>query len=369
VTDSFPELDEIRQKNAASVIGDDPPTLGATLTHAASPVAMAVHSAPRPAPARQPTLPPMPAVMVPQHGPPGKVLPTTMRLHPGAPPPTSVPVSPAHPPPSWGQAPAQPSMSNEYPAPGGYGPPASAQSGPVDMQRLFAPPIPNDQRTITAQALKKRIPVWAVAVASAVVGLLAFGLVVLVLTHTSAPDAPGTGGAAASASAPTTPVVAMAHEGPFMSARAQFAATLASVPAPTHDTVAPSPPAAPSAAPAPPPADSTPAPPPIATVNVAALPTTPSPPVAAGAAHAPPARNPAPAPATSTAGTGTLKVICFPGCDQVIDNGAALGPSPIVRRNTSLGSHRIKLVWSDTSKVVSTIVIADQTATVRENHP
>ncbi len=69
------------------------------------------------------------------------------------------------------------------------------------------------------------------------------------------------------------------------------------------------------------------------------------------------------------AGAGTLKVICFPGCDQVIDNGAALGPSPIVRRNANLGSHRIKLVWSDTSKVVSTIVIADQTATVRENHP
>jgi hypothetical protein len=26
-------------------------------------------------------------------------------------------------------------------------------------------------------------------------------------------------------------------------------------------------------------------------------------------------------------------------------------------------------VWSDSSKVVSTVVIADQTATVRENHP
>ncbi len=374
VTDSFPELDEIRQRNAASVIGDDPPTLAATVTHAASPVAMAVHSAPRPAPARQPTLPPMPAVMVPQQGPPAKVPPTTMRLHPGAPPPTSAPSSPAHAPPSWGQAPAQPSMSNEYPAPGGYGPPASAQSGPVDMQRLFAPPIPNDQRTITAQALKKRIPVWAVAVASAVVGLLAFGLVVLVLTHTSAPDASGRGGAAASASASSPPGVAMAHQGPFMSARAQFAATLASVPAPTHDAVAPPPPAATSAAPPPTPADSTPAPAPaaasIATTNVAALPTTPAPPSPAAAAHAPPVHNPAPpAPAAPPAGTGTLKVICFPGCDQVIDNGAALGPSPIVRRNANLGSHRIKLVWSDTSKVVSTIVIADQTATVRENHP
>lgn len=359
VTDSFPELEEIRQKNAASVIGDDPPTIGATVTHAASPAAMAVHSAPRPAPPRQPTLPPMPAVMVPQQGP---VPATTMRLQPGA---AAVSAAPARAqaPPSWGQPPAQPSMSNEYPAPG-YGPPAAAQSGPIDMQRLFAPPLPNDQRTITAQALKKRIPVWAVAVASAVVGLLAFGLVVLVLTRTSSPDPSARGGAAASSSAAPTPAVAMAHPGPFLSARAEFAATLASVPAPTHDAVAPPPAGAASAAP--PPADSTPAP---ATADVAALPATPPPPAAA--AHPPPVRSPtpAPAPAAPPIGAGTLKVICLPGCDQVIDNGAALGPSPIVRRNANLGSHRIKLVWSDTSKVVSTIVIADQTATVRENHP
>ena len=77
----------------------------------------------------------------------------------------------------------------------------------------------------------------------------------------------------------------------------------------------------------------------------------------------------APVPAAASGGGGTLKVICFPGCDQVVDNGASLGPSPVVRRNASVGSHRIKLVWSDSSKVVSAIVIADQTATVRENHP
>jgi hypothetical protein len=74
-------------------------------------------------------------------------------------------------------------------------------------------------------------------------------------------------------------------------------------------------------------------------------------------------------PSTTAAGNGTLKVICFPGCDQVIDNGSALGPSPIIRRTASVGSHRLKLVWSDASKVVSTVVLADQTATVRENHP
>jgi hypothetical protein len=91
--------------------------------------------------------------------------------------------------------------------------------------------------------------------------------------------------------------------------------------------------------------------------------------------HAAPAAAPHPAPVVATppstagAGSGTLKVICFPGCDQIIDNGSALGPSPIIRRTATVGSHRIKLVWSDASKVVSTVVIADQTATVRENHP
>jgi serine/threonine-protein kinase len=72
---------------------------------------------------------------------------------------------------------------------------------------------------------------------------------------------------------------------------------------------------------------------------------------------------------TAGGGSGTLKVICVPGCDQVIDNGSSLGPSPIVRRAASVGSHRIKMVWGDASKTVSTIVVADQTATVRENHP
>ena len=54
---------------------------------------------------------------------------------------------------------------------------------------------------------------------------------------------------------------------------------------------------------------------------------------------------------------------------QVIDNGAALGPSPVIVRNATVGTHRIKLVWSDSAKVVSTVVLADQTATVRENYP
>ncbi len=278
VSDSFPELDEIRGVKAPPAAGAPPQ--GETLTHAASPVAMAFHTAPRPAPQRHPTLPPMPAVMVPAQPPP---LAATMRL-PGSPQNNSAPPLPTHAAATWGQPPAQQSMSNEYPAPS-YAPAGHAQSGPIDMQRLFAPPMPNDQRTITAQALKKRIPVWAVAVGSASVGLLAFGIVVLMLTRSSSPDASakaGAGGAAGAAPSATTsaPVVAIAAKGPFVSARAQFAATLASVPAPTHDTVAPAPPPAATATTTPPPAVAA-DPPPVPTTNVAALPVaaaTPAPP-------------------------------------------------------------------------------------------
>ena len=364
VSASFPELDELRQPQAAAGARyEEPPTTAVTRTQAASPAAMAVHSGPRPAPPRQPTLPPMPAVMVPGHGSPAPLTPGLA----GSP---SAPRDP-HPPQSagpaaWNAAPLRPSLSNEYPAPGGYGVPASAQSGPVDMQRLFAPPLPRDQRTITAQALKKRIPVWAVALASAVVGLLAFSLVVVVLTRGS-----GAGFAARSKPAASTspPVVVMAEVGPFVAARVQFIDAIAAVPAPIHDAVAPTPgPASASAsaaAPAPAPApEPTPAPSPVPAMIVAAAaaPARPAPAVRGATAAAP-------APSPPASGSGTLKVICFPGCDQVIDNGASLGPSPIVRRSASLGSHRIKLVWSDTSRVVSTIVLSDQTATVRLNHP
>jgi hypothetical protein len=40
-----------------------------------------------------------------------------------------------------------------------------------------------------------------------------------------------------------------------------------------------------------------------------------------------------------------------------------------VVKNVSVGSHRLRLVWSDTSSTISTIVLADQTDTVRASHP
>ncbi|HTQ43857.1 MAG TPA: protein kinase [Polyangiaceae bacterium] len=357
VSDSMPEMDFTgppRPAGGAKVPSPEPP-LGITVTSAASPVAMA--AGPRPAPARQPTPPPMPAVMVP----PGAA---TMPFPPSDDTRSTV-ANDSHL--AYPQPLLRGSMSNEYQAPmqPGQPHPGYAQHGPADMQRLFAPPIPSDQRTVTAQALKKRIPLWAVAAGSAAMGLVAFAVVVLLLSRSTHPSA-AKPGATPSASAS---VVVVATPGPFVSARSEFASAVGSPSSQVDNATSPPPaPAAPSAsAPAAPPPPATSPTPPIPTANIGSLPAAPA--ARPGSPHAAPVSVAAAAPASAGGSSGTLKVICFPGCDQVVDNGAPLGPSPVVRHNASVGSHRIKLVWSDSSKVVSTIVIADQTATVRENHP
>jgi eukaryotic-like serine/threonine-protein kinase len=345
VSDSLPEMDLTgppRSGVAPIQIPAPAPPLGTTLTSAASPVAMA--AGPRPAPPRQPTPPPMPAVMVPQTAPtvPYQQSPDTR----------TVVANEGHL--AYPQPLLRGSMSNEFPAPAHPGQPAAAAyppHGPADMQRLFAPPIPRDQRTVTAQALKKRIPLWAVAAGSAVMGLIAFAVVVLLLSRNAHPTA----------AKPAGSVVVVANPGPFVSARSAFASAVAAAPSQTDNATATPPPPA-SAVPAPPPPAPPPATGPIPTANIGSLPSVPAP-RSGGHAIA------VAAPASAGGSSGTLKVICFPGCDQVVDNGASLGPSPVVRHNASVGSHRLKLVWSDSSKVVSTIVLADQTATVRENHP
>jgi serine/threonine-protein kinase len=372
VSSSMPDMEELRRMPppaAAPVPAAGTAPLGITQTHAASPVAMA--SGPRSLPPRLPTPPPLPPVVVPSGMP---IEPVDGDLSRTA-------VAESHL--VFPQPLLRGSMSNEYSPPAAHPATLAMEGhGPADMQRLFAPPARSEQRTITAQSLRRGIPVWAVAIGSAVVGLMAFGLVVALLsrslargtaaTDPSAPAAASASSAPAPSALPTVAAGAPAtHAGPFAAARAAFAATLgAASPGPTNNNVAPpggSAPAA-SAVPAAPPSAAPPAPP-IPTTNVAALPTTPPRPAAAPT----PAPRPAPAsntaPSTTGGGSGTLKVICFPGCDQVIDNGSALGPSPIIRRSATVGSHRIRLVWSDASKVVSTVVIADQTATVRENHP
>jgi hypothetical protein len=73
--------------------------------------------------------------------------------------------------------------------------------------------------------------------------------------------------------------------------------------------------------------------------------------------------------AGSEGGAGQLSVICIPGCDQVYDNGKLLGASPVFKRPTTLGSHKIRLVTQNphVEKTISTIVVADQVAVVRES--
>jgi hypothetical protein len=212
--------------------------------------------------------------------------------------------------------------------------------GAADMQRLFAPPVRHEQRTVTRRALRRRIPAWAVAAGSAVLGLFAAALVAFALEHVGrrSVDAARAADSSAGRSDSRAPVIFVStRPGPFRAARSAFVSAIS----------------APSLAPA----------------------------AALGADVGSPAspRGPSPAGSPRQAGptsqstgggpSGTLKVICSPVCDQVIDNGNALGPSPVLRRNASVGSHRIKLMWGDVSKVVSTIVLADQTSFVRENRP
>jgi serine/threonine protein kinase len=231
--------------------------------------------------------------------------------------------------------------------------------GSMPSQRMYAPqpqPQPQrDQRTITAQSLKKRVPVWAVAVGSAALGLLAFAVVLVLVSR---PTKPRTTPVVVAASSTAVAPPPSAAGGPFTSARTAFLAAIATPPggnspnnvAPPATTTAPAPAPDPPASAAPP--------------SASAAAKTPKPTWTAVPTGVP---NDAPAPA-GPAAQGTLKVICFPSCDQVFDNGAPLGPSPVVKK-TSVGSHRLKLVWSDANLVVSTVVIADQSVTVRQNHP
>jgi serine/threonine-protein kinase len=211
--------------------------------------------------------------------------------------------------------------------------------GPADMQRLFAPPMRAEQPTVTRRSLRRRASALVVGLGSAILGLVAAGVFALVVNR-SGPPAKST-----SLGDPHASVVLVSlQHGPFLAARAAFASTLATPPPP------------------PPPAPTSSSIPVVPAESIPLVPRSSAPPNGARSFGSTPQ-------STAGAGSGTLKIICVPGCDQVIDNGNSLGPSPIVRRSAGVGSHRIKLVWGDASKVVSTVVIADQTATVRESHP
>ncbi|MRG92632.1 serine/threonine protein kinase [Polyangium spumosum] len=120
-----------------------------------------------------------------------------------------------------------------------------------------------------------------------------------------------------------------------------------------------------------------PAPAPAPTETAAAAPTeiaapTPAPGPAPGTAPAAAKTNTtAPAPtATATAAAasgepGFLTIVCNPFCDDVLDNGRSLGPSPIVHTSVKPGSHRITLKKGDMKKVISVIVVSGQVTAQR----
>ncbi len=231
---------------------------------------------------------------------------------------------------------------------------------PRTVSGSLAPPeLPFDNRTVTARALKKGLPPWAVAVASGVAALVFVGLIWIVLSlavgsSKPQPVASPSTSASAGTGAPLVP-----GSGPFGSARAAFSAVL--VPPPPPPPPAPTASAAMPSEPTPvdttPPPTPTPAPAPTHTAVAAAAPT---PVHAAPTPVARPARGP----------SGMLTVICKPGpCDQVIDNGKSLGASPIFRAQVPVGEHRLQLKSASGMKVVPVIVVADELKVVSVSIP
>ncbi|MDI1437577.1 hypothetical protein, partial [Polyangium sorediatum] len=62
---------------------------------------------------------------------------------------------------------------------------------------------------------------------------------------------------------------------------------------------------------------------------------------------------------------GFLTIVCNPFCDDVLDNGRSLGPSPIVHISVKPGSHRVTLKKGDMTKVISVIVVSGQVTAQR----
>ena len=327
----------------------------------------------------------------------------------GAPPAYGPPPGAAFPYPGAAGAPGMSGMpgvnGNAGYDPGQYPPPYPNTAG-----QPFAPP-PMDPRASTRQVIRpKRVPAWAVAVGSGLIAIVLAGIFLTIYavfrsTHRSDAEA-STGDSAATASgstaSPTTSAAATGTPpsqagtptgtaGLFGAARAGFLAaatppTAGNAPDPTPTAAAtaaapaPPPPPDPTPAAAPPPPDPAPpppapAPPPVA-VAPSPAPRTYEPPAPQPAQPAPRYQPPTPVPANGPSGGGGgahgyLSVICLPGCDRVEIDGQNLGASPIFKRQTSVGSHRIKLVSSNPpgTKVVSKIIVADSTAVVRESMP
>jgi len=324
----------------------------------------------------------------------------------GAPPPIAPPYGP---PPNFGGNGGF--QSSPY-APAAFPPPPGNAFAPIAQPEA---PKMTPSRIIRA----KRPPMWAVAVASCLLILVLAGVVITVFVVLHAPhkgdstarggaagtastpgatasgtaaagDGTGTAAAGSAAPAPTGAAAGGATGGLFGAARAGFLVAAAPPPLttaappeaavptavaaadPTPPPPAPAPDPTPAAAPPPTPAPDPvppPAPPPPAAVAVAPTPA----PRPYDPRPTPPARpqsNTVPSGGGGGA-KGYLSVICLPGCDRVEVDGQSIGASPIFKRPTTVGSHRIKLIGSSpgATKTISRIVVADGTATVRESVP
>ena len=62
---------------------------------------------------------------------------------------------------------------------------------------------------------------------------------------------------------------------------------------------------------------------------------------------------------------GFLTIVCNPYCDDVLDQGRSLGPSPIVHLSAKPGQHRITLKKGTQQKVISVIVESGKVAAQR----
>lgn len=219
-----------------------------------------------------------------------------------------------------------------------------------------------DNRTITAQALRRGVPLWAVALGSATVALLFVTAIYFVMTRgSSEPTKTVASGSPSGSSAPTmqgaAPVppatgvgVANVAGGPFSGARAAFAHVIEPPPPPAPPDPAPQPTAAVSATPSAIPSTTATAAPAATTTRVTAPNPTP-------ASHGPTR-------AAASDAQGMLTIVCTPGCDQVIDNGKLLGPAPIFRQKVSVGEHHLQLKSGKLTKVANKIVTAGDLQTV-----
>ena len=321
--------------------------------HLPAPPSAAFAAPPRPLPPRVPTIPPLPAVVVPpamfEVGSDALIDQTRSDVSDARPAPGgSIPYGAG----AWNPPIIQRgSMSGELP-----NPLAGARShAAVDVQRMFAPPSRSDQRTITAALARRRTPLWAVAAASAALALVTFTLIVLVVARFASSPSP----AAKPSVAPAPSVGAPDNKigpSPFAGARTEFTKSIASsappAPAPTSEI-------------APPPAGENGgglSPATIAAAEIDSAQPTSALPNSTSSAK--------PAPSAAAGTTGFLTVICAPACASVQDNGNGIGPSPIVRRSVGVGPQRVTLMWGPGKKKdLSTIVIVDKEAKVYAKWP